>query len=113
MPLDIAALGARAEYEVDCDTRWLMAHAAVVGATGLKSAADHFDTTSTTGIYAHPLFSVAPEWGLLTHRADPFGLGLDRMQWLTINRGRNSAGERSCMSNPSRYRTRPASPAAS
>lgn len=70
MPVPAAAVGSAVDLDVRCDARWLMAHAASVGSFGPR----HFDTV--TGIIAHPLFTVGPEWALLTRDADPFGLGL-------------------------------------
>ena len=72
MPLYTSSVGAHARLDVSCDARWLMAYAAALGAM----QPEYVDTRA--GIVGHPMFTVAPEWALLTHREDPFGLGLAR-----------------------------------
>ena len=54
------------------DARWTMAYAA-----GIRRSDDqYFDTSASTGVVAHPLFPVAPEWQLLTDRASQVDVGL-------------------------------------
>src|SRR5690348_2454246 len=57
--LDAGMLGATAgPLTHDVDARWLMAYAAGLGETD----AHYFDTVSTHGPLAHPLFPVCYEW---------------------------------------------------
>ncbi|MFT4987629.1 MAG: acyl dehydratase [Acidimicrobiales bacterium] len=47
--------------EHDVDERWTMAYAAALG----DHLPDYFDTTRPTGVVAHPLFAVCPEWPVI------------------------------------------------
>lgn len=60
IPTDLAGTGVDAvEHRVD--ERWTMAYAASLGETSSR----YFDTTSTDGVVAHPLFAVCPEWPVI------------------------------------------------
>jgi acyl dehydratase len=72
MPLRTTSVGATARIDVSCDARWLMAFSAAIGAM----RPEYFDTRA--GVVGHPMFTVGPEWALLTQRRDPFQLGLTR-----------------------------------
>ncbi len=63
MPLDTSAVGlSLTPYRAEVDARFLMAYAAGLG----HSESHYFDTSSEDGILNHPMFPIAPEWGLLT-----------------------------------------------
>ena len=63
MAIDSGCVGAAwRPVEVRCDTRWLMSFAAGLGIADPR----HLDTSREGGIVAHPVFTVAPEWALLT-----------------------------------------------
>lgn len=60
----------------EVDARWTMAYAASLDDTD----ACYFDTNSTAGIVAHPLFSVCPEWPVIVSSrvaADRWGITPD------------------------------------
>jgi acyl dehydratase len=60
MPLDASIVGSEiGNVRAACEARWLMAYAAGVP----DERRELFDTTTT--LVAHPMFPVAPEWGLL------------------------------------------------
>ena len=73
MPLDASLVGTEVgRVRVVADERWLMAYAAGVP----DERPELYDTTDA--LVAHPLFSVAPEWALLTtHRAAPAAMTAD------------------------------------
>lgn len=54
------------------DARWLMAYAASLG----HDEDLYFDTTRATGVSAHPVFPIAPEWALLTDPESGLDVGL-------------------------------------
>ena len=59
MPLDSALVGTTSELlSAEVDVAWTMAYAAGLG----DALPCYFDTTLTSGIVAHPMFSVAIEW---------------------------------------------------
>lgn len=64
----------------DVDERWTMAFAA-----GLGDHNDHYlDTTRPTGVVAHPLFAVCPEWpAIVASRAISEQLGMTHAEVLT------------------------------
>jgi len=76
VPLSPAAVGVTTDPVVhDIDSRWLMAYAASVGATGPA----YLDTRRGAGIGSHPVFPVALEWPAVLALRDRFAAaGLTR-----------------------------------
>ncbi len=59
MPLDPAAIGTPTDsFESAIDARWIMAFSAGLGDVD----ACYLDTAAESGIVAHPLFAICPEW---------------------------------------------------
>ena len=67
MPLNTAAVGLQTEPMVhEVDARWTMAYSAALGDT----QACYLDTTRETGVVAHPLFTICPEWPVMLEARD-------------------------------------------